>query len=124
MLCDPLHNIIRKNCFTGWHKIEPVHAADTNAGSMAQLTLFMMTPTTAELRSAVEVLKALDHRLNEHAAHSVKQLPDDFLGDRHADVIKTRTLEQTNRIGKVVTQLQNWREELLEQQKHGMIQSV
>lgn len=84
----------------------------------------MMTPTTAELRIAVEVLKKLDQRLNDDAAHSVTQLPDTDLGDRYAEQIQARTIEQTSHIGKVVTQLQNWREELLEQQKHQMTQSV
>ncbi len=34
-----------------------------------------MQPTTAELRTAIEVLKVLDQRLNDQAAHSVRQLP-------------------------------------------------
>jgi hypothetical protein len=124
MLCNPLHNIIRKNCLTGGHEIEPVHAADTNAGSMAHLTSFMITPTTAELRTAIEILKKLDERLNDYAAHSVMQLPDTDLGDRYAEQIEARTVEQTSHIERVVTQLQNWREELLEQQKNQMTQSV
>ncbi len=35
-----------------------------------------MQPTTAELRTAIEVLKVLDQRLNDQAAHSVRQLPN------------------------------------------------
>ncbi|HEY1719143.1 MAG TPA: hypothetical protein VGH42_12725 [Verrucomicrobiae bacterium] len=84
----------------------------------------MLTPTTAELRSAIEVLKKLDQRLNDHAAHSVTQLPDTDLGDQYAEQIEARTIEQTSHIEKVSTQLQNWREELLEQQKNQMTQSV
>lgn len=66
----------------------------------------------------------LDHRLNEHAAHSVEQLPGTDLGDRYAEQIEARTIEQTSHIEKVSAQLQNWREELLQQQKQLVSQSV
>jgi hypothetical protein len=36
----------------------------------------MKTPTTTQLRTAIEVLKKLGERLNEHRAHSITQLPD------------------------------------------------
>jgi hypothetical protein len=84
----------------------------------------MMTPTTAEIRTAIEVLKMLDHRINEQAAHSVNQLPDTALGDQYAAHLEAQTIEQTSHIEKVSTQLQNWREELLEQQKQQVTQSV
>jgi hypothetical protein len=84
----------------------------------------MMTPTTAELRTAIEVLKMLDQRLNDHAAHSVSQLPDTDLGDRYAEHIEAQTVEQTSHIGKVSTQLQNWRDEMLQKQKQQVGQSV
>ena len=81
-------------------------------------------PTTAELRTAIEVLKVLDQRLNDHAAHSVTQLPNPDLGEQYAEQIQARTIEQTSHIEKVVTQLQNWREELLHQRKQQVVQSV
>jgi hypothetical protein len=84
----------------------------------------MITPTTAELRTAIEVLKMLDQRLNDHAAHSVSQLPDTDLGDRYAEHIEAQTVEQTSHIGKVSTQLQNWRDEMLQKQKQQVGQSV
>jgi hypothetical protein len=84
----------------------------------------MMTPTTAELRTAIEVLKMLDQRLNHHAAHSVMQLPETELGDRYAGHIEARTIEQTSHIEKVSMQLQNWRDELLQQRKQQVAQSV
>jgi ubiquinone biosynthesis protein Coq4 len=84
----------------------------------------MMTPTTAELRTTIEVLKMLDQRLNEHAAHSVAQLPDTDLGDSYADHIEARTIEQTSHIEKVSRLLQNWRDELLQQRKQQVAQSV
>jgi hypothetical protein len=84
----------------------------------------MMTPTTAELRTAIEVLKMLGQRLDDHAAHSVMQLPETELGDRYAAHIEAQTIEQTSHIEKVSMQLQNWRDELLQQQKKQIAQSV
>jgi hypothetical protein len=84
----------------------------------------MMTPTTAELRTAIEVLKMLGQRLDDHAAHTVMQLPETELGDRYAAHIEAQTIEQTGHIEKVSMQLQNWRDELLQQQKKQIAQSV
>jgi len=84
-----------------------------------------MQPTTAELRTAIEVLKVLDQRLNDQAAHSVRQLPNTELGDQYAEQIEARTIEQTSHIEKVAMQLQNWRDELLQQRKQQVVtQSV
>jgi hypothetical protein len=84
----------------------------------------MMTPTTAELRTTIEVLKMLGQRLDDHAAHSVMQLPQTELGDQYAAHIEAQTIEQTSHIEKVSMQLQNWRDELLQQQKKQIAQSV
>jgi hypothetical protein len=84
----------------------------------------MMTPTTAELRTAIEVLKMLGQRLNDHAAHSVMQLPETELGDRYAAHIEAQTIEQTSHIEKVSMKLQDWRDELLQQQTKQIAQSV
>jgi hypothetical protein len=83
-----------------------------------------MQPTTAELRSAIEVLKLLGQRLNDHAAHAVMQLPETELGDRYAAHVEAQNIEQTSHIEKVSSQLQNWREELLQEQKQRKAQSV
>jgi hypothetical protein len=83
-----------------------------------------MQPTTAELRTAVEVLKMLDQRIKVHAAHSVLQLPKTELGDQYAAHIGAQAIEQTSHIEKVSMQLQNWRDELLQQRKQQVAQSV
>ena len=83
-----------------------------------------MQPTTAELRIAIEVLKALDQRLDDQATHFVRQLPKTELGDQYIKQIKAHNIEQTSRIEKVSTQLQSWREELLQQQKQQVAQTV
>lgn len=84
----------------------------------------MTTPTTSELRTAIEVLKMLDKHINEHAVHSVTQLPNTELGDRYAEHIKARTIEQTSPIEKVSLQLKNWRDELLQERRQHVSQSV
>jgi hypothetical protein len=77
----------------------------------------MQTPTTAQLRTAIEVLTKLGERLNTHAEHSAIQMPESQLGSHHAGNIQVRAIEQTTRIETVAAQLKNWRDELLEQKK-------
>ncbi len=102
-------------------QIKSIRESETRPTEKPRLT---MQPTTAELRTAIEMLKALDQRLNEQAAHSVMQLPETDLGDRYAAHIEARTIEQTSHIEKVSMQLQNWRNELLQQRKQQVAQSV
>lgn len=84
----------------------------------------MLTPTTSELFVAIEVLRKLGQRLDEHTVHSVEQLPNTDLGDRYAEHIKAGTVEQTSHIEKVSMQLKNWREELLQQRRQNVSQHV
>ena len=77
----------------------------------------MLTPTTAELLNAIEVLKKLGERINTHAAHSVMQMPDTRLGDHNAGRIGVNAVEQTSRIKIVAGQLQNWLNELIQQRR-------
>jgi hypothetical protein len=84
----------------------------------------MMNPTTAELRTAIEVLKMLGQRLDDQAAHSVMQLPSSDLGDRYAEQIEARMIEQTKHLEIVSRQLQHWRDELLQQQNQQVTQSI
>jgi hypothetical protein len=81
-------------------------------------------PTTAELRTTIEVLKMLGQRIHDHADHSVSQLPDTDLGDIYAVHIRDQATEQTGHIERVSMQLKNWREELLQQNKQQVAQSV
>lgn len=102
-------------------QIQSIRESETHDSQQDRITL---QPTTAELHSAIEVLKVLDQRLNEQANHSIMQLPKTDLGNRYAGQIEARNVEQTSHIGKVVTQLQNWREELLQQQNQRMTHTV
>src|SRR2546426_11143592 len=74
--------------------------------------LTMRTPTTAQLRTAIEVLKKLGERIDNHATHSLMQLPDTRLGDDHAARIEWRTIEQIARLKTVMAQLEGWQDEL------------
>jgi len=80
----------------------------------------MQTPTTAQLRTAIEVLNKLAERLDTHAAHSVMQLPETRLGDDYAAKVAARNIEQTSQIETVAAQLKHWREELLQQQRQSI----
>lgn len=75
----------------------------------------MQTPSTAQIRTAIEVLNKLGERLNERASNSVMQLRESQFGERQAGRIETNTIEQTTRIQSVTAQLESWRNELLQQ---------
>ena len=74
--------------------------------------LTMQTPTTAQLRTAIEVLKKLGERIDNHATHSLMQLPATRLGDDYAARIEWQTIEQIARLKTVMAQLESWRDEL------------
>ncbi len=77
----------------------------------------MQTPTTAQLRTAVEVLKKLEGRMQNHATHSVTQLPDTRLCDDYTARIESQSLEQIARLTTVMAQLENWRDELKQERR-------
>jgi hypothetical protein len=77
----------------------------------------MKSPTTAQLRTAFEVLKRLEDRIDKHANHSLMQLPDRRLGDDYAARIEWQTIEQIARLKTVMAQLESWRDELLQQNR-------
>ena len=74
--------------------------------------LTMQTPTTAQLRTAIEVRKKLEERIDNHGTHSLTQLPATRLGDEYAARIEWQTIEQIARLKTVMAQLESWRDEL------------
>src|SRR5207249_7251023 len=84
--------------------------------------LIMRTPTTAQLRTAIEVLKKLEERIDKHATHSL--MPDTRLGDDHAARIEWQTIEQIARLKTVMAQLESWRDELRQQNRQCVSQRV
>ena len=84
----------------------------------------MLTPTTAELLNAIEVLNKLGEHINTSAAHSILQMSNTRLGDHNAGRIGVAAIEQTSRLKVVAEQLQNWRNELIQQRSQNVSQSV
>jgi hypothetical protein len=74
------------------------------------------TPTTAELRTAIEVLTQLGERMSIESTHSVLQLPQTQLGAYYAESIEQRAIEHALRIKAVSAQLENWCDDLAGQQ--------
>ena len=66
----------------------------------------MQTPTTAQIRTAIEVLKKLGERINTHAGDSVMQLSETPNGAHHAGHIEVGAIEQTSRIETVATSIE------------------
>src|SRR5262252_6995499 len=74
--------------------------------------LIMRTPTTAQVRTAIEVLKKLEERIDNHATFNTMQLPESRQGDDAAARIEAQTIEQIARVKTVMAQLESWRDEL------------
>jgi hypothetical protein len=75
----------------------------------------MQTPSTAQIRTAIEVLKKFCEHINHNADNLVIELPDTRLGGHVAARAKVLKIEQTTRIQSVAAQLENWRDQLLQQ---------
>jgi hypothetical protein len=82
--------------------------------------LTMQTPTAAQLRTAIDVLKMLGERINNNAANAVMDLPEAQCYDRHAASIESRTIEQIGRIEIVNGQLEECHVQLQQQRKQGV----
>jgi hypothetical protein len=77
----------------------------------------MQTPTTAQLRTAIEVLNKLGERLTARASDSAMQLRESPYDNHQAGRIEVTAIEQTSRIQSVAAQLEQWREELMQQRR-------
>jgi hypothetical protein len=84
----------------------------------------MRTPTTAQLRTALEVLKKLEERIDNHATHSTMQVPDARLGEDYSARIESQTIEQIARVKTVMAQLESWRDELKQERRQCVTQHV
>jgi hypothetical protein len=84
----------------------------------------MQTPTTAQLRTAIDVLKMLGERINNNAANAVMNLPEAQCYDRHAANIEARSIEQISRIETVSAQLEDWRDQLQQQKRQSVSHHV
>jgi hypothetical protein len=89
----------------------------TQKRTTAEPNLISKTPSPAELKTAIRVLELLSERVTTHANHSISELPQNQLGNQYAGQIKEDALEQSTLIKTVGDQLNNWREELLQQRQ-------
>ena len=76
--------------------------------------LIMQTPTTAQIRTAIEVLKKFGEHINHNATNLVVQLPDTHFGDHCAARVEVLKIEQVSRIQTLTAQLESWRDQLLQ----------
>lgn len=77
----------------------------------------METPSTAQIRVAIEVLKKYGEHINHNAVNTVIELSDSQLHDQQPGRIEARTIEQTTRIETVAAQLEKWRNELAQERR-------
>ena len=77
----------------------------------------MQAPTTAQLRTAIEVLNKLGERLTARASDSTMQLRESPYDNHQVGRIEVTAIEQTSRIQSVAAQLEQWREELMQQRR-------
>lgn len=72
----------------------------------------MHTPTTAQIRTAIQVLKKYGEHINHNAANLIIELPETRFGDHVAARAKVVSIEQVTRIQTVAAQLEKWRDDL------------
>jgi hypothetical protein len=77
----------------------------------------MQTPTIAQIRTAIEVLKKFGEHVNHTAANLVIQQPDTQFGDHCAARVEVLNIEQVSRIQTVTAQLEKWCEQLMQQRR-------
>jgi hypothetical protein len=77
----------------------------------------MQTPTAAQIRTAIQVLKTYGEHINHNAANLVIELPETRFGDHVAARAKVVSIEQLTRIQTVAEQLEKWRDDLLQQRR-------
>ena len=77
----------------------------------------MNTPSTAQIRTAIEVLKKFGEHINHNADNLVIELPDTRLGSHVAARAKVLKIEQISRIQHVAAQLEHWRAELHQERR-------
>jgi len=77
----------------------------------------MQAPRTAQIRTAIEVLKKFGEHINTSTANKVITLHESPHSDRQAAQMGSETIAQTTRVETVAAQLENWRNELMQQRR-------
>jgi hypothetical protein len=76
----------------------------------------MQAPTTAQIRTAIEVLRKFDEHINHNAANLVIQMPNTQFGDHCAARVEVLKIEQVS-VFKPSPQLEHWRDQLLQERR-------
>src|ERR1035438_9499672 len=79
--------------------------------------LIMQTPSTVQIWTAIEVLKKYGEHLNHHASNLAVDLAESPQAIHDAGRITAGTIEQTTLIETVAAQLEQWRDELMQQRR-------
>ena len=77
----------------------------------------MQTPSTIQIRTAIEVLKKYGEHLNHRASNLAVELTESPQALHDAGRISVGTIEQTTRIQTVAAPLEQWRDELMQQRR-------
>ena len=77
----------------------------------------MQTPSTIQIRTAIEVLKKYGEHLNHHASNLDVELAESPQAIQDAGRITVGNIEQITRIDTVAAQLEQWRDELMQQRR-------
>jgi hypothetical protein len=77
----------------------------------------MQTPSTTQIRIAIEVLKKYGEHINHNVVNRVIEFSDSQLHDQQPGRIEAGTIEQTTRIETVAAQLEKWRNELVQERR-------
>jgi hypothetical protein len=80
----------------------------------------MQTPTTAQVRTAIEVLEKLGERITKNAARSLSQIPPCNGAGGVASQISVDATEQNKQVKSLTGLLQTWHGELERTQKQGV----
>lgn len=86
--------------------------------------LIMQTPTTTEIRTAIQVLKKFGEHINNDAANEVIRLHESPHSDQLAARIERRMIDQITRVETVVVQLENWHDKLLQVRSQSVSQRI
>ena len=77
----------------------------------------MQTPTTAQIRTAIEVRKKFGEHINHNAANLAVELPDPRFGEHVTARVEVMNIEQVTRIHTVAAQLESWRDQSLQSRR-------
>ena len=80
----------------------------------------MQTPTTMQIRTAIEVLQKLGERIKEHAARSVRQMPSSHQAGLLLGQITVNVREQTKQVEAITGQLEAWHSELEQRRRQNV----